>query len=343
MLYMFHMRYLRLTAITPLFMAMVVLLTGAGTAFGFRNLTRQSLDPLPSWKDNAIKAQILTFLKNADNPTHPGFIPKEDRIAALDLDGTLMVEEPQLAQVAFALQQLRDQALKDPSLQEKQPWKAAMGNDDTYIRENQAEILIKAVEGMGLEEYRKNAEHFLRSQRHPRFGVAYKDTLYQPMLELVDTLREHGFMVYLVSGTQTEFIRALQSQKLHSIHPHEIIGSRVAIEFNSEGPTFIQGSYFREPDNWLTGKAENIRETLGKGPVFVAGNSMADYEMLIYADHSPYQSLCLVINHDDATREYTYPDEELLALAKKRGWSVVSIKNDWSSILGEQATSTAAR
>ncbi|MGE9293231.1 MAG: HAD family hydrolase [Puniceicoccales bacterium] len=325
------MHHLRLAVTVTL----VVFLSGAGHLYGFRNLSRQSLDPLPSWKDNATKTLILDFLKNADNPTNPGFIPKEDRIAALDLDGTLMVEKVQPTQVEFALTELRRQAEKDPSLKEKQPWKAALENDQTYIRENKSEILLKSVEGMSLEEFRQSAADFLKAERHPRYGIPYKDLLYKPMLELVDALREHGFMVYLVSGTQTEFIRALQAQTLRNIQPREIIGSRVAIDFDAEGPHFIQGTYFREPDNWLTGKAENIREYLGKGPVFVAGNSMADYEMLIYADHSPHHNLCLIINHDDDSREYTYQDKELMDLAKKFNWTVVSIKNDWTSILGE--------
>ncbi len=335
MLSMVPMRHFRSAVLMPLVAALLVFLASAGSASAFRNLSRESLDPLPSWKNNATKTLILTFLKNADNPTNPGYIPKADRIAALDLDGTLMVEKPQFAQLQLALKRLREQAQEDPSLKEKQPWKAALEDDETYIRENTSEILLKAVEGLSLNDYRTASEQFLRSERHPRFGVPYQDTLYKPMLELIDALRERGFMIYLVSGTQTEFMRALQAQKLHSIYPHEIIGSRVAVEFESEGPLFIQGTYFREPDNWLTGKAENIREHLGKGPVFVVGNSMADYEMLTYADHNPYKSLCLIINHDDESREYAYADDELLAMAKKRGWKVVSIKDDWTSILGE--------
>ncbi|MBC2595801.1 haloacid dehalogenase-like hydrolase [Ruficoccus amylovorans] len=329
------MRHFRLAAYMPLLASLLVLLTCADTAFAFRNLSRQSLDPLPSWNNNATKEQILAFIKNADNPTNPGFIPQQDRIATLDLDGTLMVEKPQFAQLALALEKLRKQAKAKPGLRDKEPWKAAVNNDETYIRENTTEILLKAVEGMSLDEYRKASADFLKNEHHPRFGVPYQDTVYKPMMELIDTLREHGFMVYLVSSTQSEFIRALQSQKLRNIYPHEIIGSRVAVEFEAEGPQFIQGSFFREPDNWLTGKAENIREHLGKGPVFVVGNSMADYEMLSYAVHSPFKSLCLIINHDDEAREYAYADQDILAMAKKRGWTVVSIKNDWSTILGE--------
>ena len=48
----------------------------------------------------------------------------------------------------------------------------------------------------------------------------------------------------------------------------------------------------------------------------------------------------LLVHHDDATREYAYgPDTKvgtfsnaLMAEAKKKGWIVISMKNDWKRI-----------
>jgi len=313
---------------------LLVLFCSPETVHAFRTITVQTIDPLPSWNDTVAKTRILTFIKQASDPAHPGFIPKNERIAAIDLDGTLIVEKPLSVQVEVALDLLRRQVRDDRSLRDQQPWKAARENDLEYIRENLNEVLLKAVEGMSLAEYRKYAALVLRNNRHPRFDLPYKSTVYKPMLELIQTLHEAGFRVYLVGGAQTEFIRALAAEKIDSIEPYEVIGSRVAIEFDpGEGnPRFKQNGYFLEPDNWLNGKAENIRELLGMGPVIVAGNSMGDLEMLTYADSNSRPHLCLVINHDDENREYAYPDKELLDLAKKEGWTVVSIKGDWSKL-----------
>ncbi len=306
----------------------------SGSAQAFRTITVQTIDPLPSWNDSATKANILAFIKNASDPAHPGYIPRNERVAAIDVDGTLIVEKPLSAQVEVALDLLKREVRDDRSLRDQQPWKAARENDQEYIRENLSEVLLKAVEGMSLAEYREHAALVLRNNRHPRLDMPYKSTVYQPMIELVQALQDAGFSVYLVGGAQTEFIRALAAEKLSNISPYQVIGSRVAIEFNpAEGnPHFRQNGYFLEPDNWLNGKAENIRELLGMGPVLVAGNSMGDLEMLTFADTNKRPHLCLVISHDDAEREYSYPDKELLALAKQRGWVVISMHKDWSKL-----------
>lgn len=315
----------------------LVILAAMSTAQGFRSLTRTTIDPLPSWEETPVKREILTFIANAGNPAHPAYIPVEERIAVLDLDGAMLVEKPQMLQVEVALDKLRTEALADRSLADKQPWKAALENDTDYIRENKTAVLLQSVEGRSLRQYRDASRHFIRTQEHERFGVPFKETVYQPMLELSRALRDGGFTVYLVSGSKTEFLRALQEEKLTDFKRHELIGTRVAIEFdpNEPGPRFMVGDYFREPDNWLTGKAENIREYLGRGPVLAVGNSMGDYEMLTYTESSPRQSLCLVIDHDDAEREYAYEDKELIDLAKQNGWTIISMKDDWKTVLGD--------
>ncbi|MEM9227306.1 MAG: HAD family hydrolase, partial [Verrucomicrobiota bacterium] len=260
-------------------------------------------------------------------------IPQAERIAAIDLDGTLMVEQPRYAQVELALEILRDQARADRNLQDTQPWKAARENDYTYVRENTAEVLLKAIEGMSLREYREHALRFLRSKQHERFGVPFSATLYEPMIELIEALRSGGFAVYLISGSKTEFLRALREEVLSDFSSRDLIGTRVAIEFDPSGPVFTQSGYFQDPDSWLTGKAEKLRESIGRGPVFVAGNGMIDYELLTYADSSTRKGFCLVINHDDESREYAYTDEELLKIARERGWTIVSMEDDWRTVL----------
>lgn len=52
---------------------------------------------------------------------------------------------------------------------------------------------------------------------------------------------------------------------------------------------------------------------------------------------------CLLVRHDDAEREFAYGAESkigtfsdaLSAEAKSRGWTVVSMKNDWKRIFAK--------
>jgi hypothetical protein len=79
---------------------------------------------------------------------------------------------------------------------------------------------------------------------------------------------------------------------------------------------------------------------IGRRPHIAFGNSDGDREMLEYTAAGDGARLALLVHHDDAEREYAYgPDTKvgtfsnaLMAEAKKDGWVVISMKNDWKQI-----------
>lgn len=87
-------------------------------------------------------------------------------------------------------------------------------------------------------------------------------------------------------------------------------------------------------------KAVNIQAHIGRRPILAAGNSAGDREMLEYAHTGDHLSLCLVVDHDDAEREYAYacasatdPDaESILDTASRLAWTVVSMRRDWNRV-----------
>ena len=87
-------------------------------------------------------------------------------------------------------------------------------------------------------------------------------------------------------------------------------------------------------------KAVNIQAHIGRRPILAAGNSAGDREMLEFAHTGDRPSFCLVVDHDDAEREYAYagasvtdPDaESILDTASQMGWTVVSMRDDWTRI-----------
>ena len=88
------------------------------------------------------------------------------------------------------------------------------------------------------------------------------------------------------------------------------------------------------------GKPVGINSHIGRRPVAAFGNSVGDQQMLEWTQAGPGARLMMLVHHDDATREYAYGAESkigtfsdaLMAEAKKNGWTVISMKNDWKRI-----------
>jgi hypothetical protein len=95
------------------------------------------------------------------------------------------------------------------------------------------------------------------------------------------------------------------------------------------------------------GKPEGIHLMIGRRPIAAFGNSTGDQQMLEYTGAGEGARLEMLVLHDDPAREYAYgpaeglPDtkvgtftQELFDEAKKDGWTVISMKNDWKRIFG---------
>jgi len=122
------------------------------------------VDPLPSWNDTETKAQLLDFVRAVSDPDDPAFVEPEARVATFDNDGTLWVEQPVYAEMAFALHRVRDLAQVHPEWKTQEPFKAVIEDDK--------EALI-AAGSHGLIETATRAPASPRSQRFQdlhRFG-----------------------------------------------------------------------------------------------------------------------------------------------------------------------------
>ena len=65
-------------------------------------------DPLPSWHEGKVKQRILDFIEQVTTPDSAHYVAEDERIATFDNDGTLWVEKPLLAQMAFYKRELLD-------------------------------------------------------------------------------------------------------------------------------------------------------------------------------------------------------------------------------------------
>jgi hypothetical protein len=125
------------------------------------------------------------------------------------------------------------------------------------------------------------------------------------------------------------------SQDMYGIPRERVIGSSTNFAYTSDkrGGTI---THKPEADYLDDGPEKPIRiwSRIGRRPVLAAGNSNGDVPMLEFTHHADKPTLRLLILHDDADREFDYTTgaEQALERAKAGGWTVVSMKNDWTTV-----------
>jgi phosphoglycolate phosphatase-like HAD superfamily hydrolase len=275
-------------------------------------------------------------------------VAPEERVAVFDNDGTLWCEKPVPIQMDFILRRFVEMARADPSLCERQPWKAASEKDHAWFATVMAEHyagddhnvktlaggVLAAYAGVSVEDFETRADTFLRGTQHPTLGRGYLECAYAPMIELLELLAASGFANYIVSGGGRDFMRPI-TQEVYGIPRERVIGSATALSYTSDerGGTI---THTPAPDYLDDGPEKPIRiwSRTGRRPLLAAGNSNGDIPMLDFTQHADKPTLRLLVLHDDGEREFDYTSgaEASLNRAQAENWTVVSIKNDWSTV-----------
>ncbi|HWI74745.1 MAG TPA: HAD family hydrolase [Baekduia sp.] len=297
---------------------------------------------LGSWSDGPARQAIVDFAARSAE------VPVAERVAVFDNDGTLWCEQPLPIQADFILRRLAEMAAADPELCGRHPWKAAhekdvawlsavmtehYAGDDTKVKVLLGGILA-AYAGMSVEEFERRADRFLRTAQHPTLGRAYLDCGYRPMVELLAYLEANGFANYIVSGGGRDFMRPV-TDELYGVPRERVIGSTAALTYTSDdrGGTI---THTPRPEYLDDGpeKPTRIWSRTGRRPLLAAGNTDGDVPMLDFAQHADKPFLRLLVLHDDAEREFAYTTgaEQALGRAAAQDWTVVSIKDDWTTV-----------
>ncbi len=300
-------------------------------------------DALPSWNDGEAKTAILDFVAEATTEGSAGFVPEADRIAVFDNDGTLWSEQPVYFQLFFGLDLARQRAEEDPAWASTPALQAAAAGDVAALAATGMDGLLEmtdaTVEGLSFEEFTAAAAEWLGRAEHPVTGRPFTEMVYQPMLELLDHLRDNGFETFIVSGGGVDFMRAF-TEEAYGIPPQNVIGSMGNASFR-----IVDGvpQVMKEPGVAFiddeAGKPVGIARHIGKRPVFVAGNSDGDLEMLQWGTTGELPSLGIIVHHTDAAREWAYDRDshigrlnDALDLAPEAGWIVVDMAGDWATV-----------
>ena len=309
---------------------------------------------LLSWGDTPTRAAIEVYVRRVTSDG-PDFVPSEARIATFDNDGTLWCEKPMPIQLDFTLNRMVEMAEADPTLQGRQPWKAAFEKDmkwlgDAMVKhyhgdDDDLRLLMGAVprafESLSVEDYAAKVADFFRTANHPLLGRPYRECGYRPMVELLRYLEANEFTTYIASGGDRDFMRPI-ADDLYGIPPERVIGSSLALDYKSgdDGTDVLYKSEMEFFDDGPT-KPVRIWSRIGRRPILAAGNSNGDIPMLRFARSPDRPALRLLVLHDDKEREFDYTAgaEDALARAHAQGWTVVSVKNDWATVFHDAATS----
>lgn len=308
--------------------------------------TANAADPLPSWNDSAPKKAIIAFVEKVTQKGSSDFVPVPERIATFDNDGTLWAEQPMYFQLAFALDRIKALAPKHPEWKTKEPfasllrgdWKAALAGGDKAI----LEIIMATHAGMTTEEFEKIVADWMATAKHPKTGRLYTEMVYQPMLELLAYLRANGFKTFIVSGGGIEFMRPW-AERVYGIPPEQVVGSsgKLKFEIRNGKPVLLKLPEVDFIDD-KEGKPVGIQRHIGRRPIAAFGNSDGDLHMLQWTTAGNGARFALLVHHTDGEREWAYDRESHIGRldkgldeAKAKGWTVVSMREDWRIIFPE--------
>ena len=309
----------------------------------FTITSARAADPLPSWNEGPTKKSIVAFVDRVTAEGSPDFVPVAERIAVFDNDGTLWCEKPVPVQLFFALDRVKALAPQHPEWKEKEPFAsllkgdmqtAASGGEHAIM-----ELFMATHTGMTTVEFEKIVKDWIATAKHPTTGKRFLDMTYQPMLEVLAYLRAHGFKNYIVSGGGIEFMRPW-AEAAYGIPPEQVIGSSVKTKFELRDgqPVIVRLPELNFNDD-KGGKPVGINQHIGRRPIAAFGNSDGDLQMLQYTGTGNGLRFCLYVHHDDADREYAYDRTDKLARLDKgldeaaaKGWTIASMKNDWTTI-----------
>src|SRR5688572_12297044 len=300
-------------------------------------------DPLPSWNDGAAKQSIVKFVDGVTREGSPDFVPVPERIATFDNDGTLWSEQPIYVQVFFIADRVKALAPQHPEWETQEPFASVLKGNPRGItaggEAGVAALLTATHSGMTTDEFSRLVGDWIATAKHPKTGQPFTAMVYKPMLELLDYLRANGFKTYVVSGGGIEFMRPW-TEKVYGIPPEQVIGTTGGLKFDMKGG---KPALTKLPNVVLNddkeGKPVGIQRHVGRRPIAAFGNSDGDLQMLQWACYSPGLRLCLYVHHTDGEREWAYDRDSHIGRldkgldeAKLRGWTVVSIKDDWNKV-----------
>lgn len=317
-------------------------------------------DALSLWTADAeAKKALVSYVESVTDENSPDFIPVEDRIAVFDMDGTILcetdpyyfdhcllvyrvLEDPEYKNKASAFE-------KDVATRLQAKFDGDKNVEVSMIEHGQA--VAMAFAGMTIDEFEDYVEAF-KNQPAPGYnGMTRGEAFYKPMIQVIDYLQANDFKVYIVSGTDRLIVRGLIKDSV-DIPRNQIIGSDELLVASNQGDVDGMEYTFTSQDKLVTGgefiiktldmnKVTAIMTEIGIQPVLSFGNSTGDSAMANFTImNNKYKSLAFMLCCDDLERENgnISKADKMRTLCTENNWIPVSMKNDWTTIYGDEVT-----
>ena len=326
-----------------------------GVRFAGRfNAVEKGPEAIPLWSaDSPAMASIVAYVEAVTDETSPDYVPPERRIALFDSDGTLVGERypTYVDQCMLVYRLLHDDTYQGSpeDVAFAEALEAAYLNHEPLPESprSTAQMAAESFAGFTVEEYQDYVRAFME-QPVPGFeGMTYGERWFASMVSLVRWLAERDFQVYICSGTERLFLRAMIEDTLGEwIPPYRVIGSGFSLTATGQGDTAPRSYTYAPEDqvllegnmifkNLKMNKVVSIVDEIGVPPLMVFGNSSGDFAMGQYALQNggrAYMLLC-----DDTERDYG-DAEEAAAFAEEcaaLGFETVSMRDEFETIYGD--------
>ena len=319
---------------------------------------------------------IKKYVSEVTSENSPNFIPKDDRIAVFDFDGTIYGEKGPLY---IEYYMYYDFLKKNPTYLQIEPHKSIFPRLEQSVKakklidfELDYEALVceaKIYKGYSLEEYNNFVNKFAQNYAKGFTNLKFKDMFYLPMVELMEYFQLNNFIVYVVSATDRFLIR--EYLKYHCKIPEqnviatdaELMPKSEEENFNKTGKineylTYNKNDYLIRNGNLIKknvqlSKVRMIAREIGKKPVISFGNSNSDVPLHNYIlNNNKYKAEAYMVVADDIKREYgvdkfdingkvdTSKSDEIKKKWKSEEYryKVISMRDDFKTIYGDNVT-----
>ena len=307
------------------------------------------------WNDCDSLNTLMDYVEDVTNPSSDNYIPREDRIATFDMDGTFIGE---LYPTYFEYNLLEYRVLEDETYKDIAPVdvREAAQNIREFVRDGiplpqgfdmiHARAAAKAYAGMNLKEFDEYVKAYAQNEANGFENMTYANSFYKPMLEVFDYLEANDFTYYVVSGSDRFICRALVESL--GIEPNRVIGMDVELKSSKQGDadgvdyTQEVGEEIIRTDNLLIknlkeNKVKQICQEIGKTPVLSFGNSSGDCAMHNFVmGNTKYETEVFMLIADDEEEDHVDLEETAKRKAKweEANYNIISMRDDFKTIYG---------
>ena len=344
-------KYLTVILACVLCTGLAAAVLSAGETEAVSEKTDTCAEVIPGWtEDSPVMESIAAYVDEVTDEDGEGFVPREDRIAVFDFDGTLFGER---FPAYFDRCLLVHRALHDGNYEPSDELREyAMRMEDAMLNHTKlpgssAKYIAGAFKGMTVEEYRDYVREMMDTPAWGFEGMNYGEGFFEPMVSLVQYLAGHDFRIFICSGSERNLLRELTEGTLDEWIPSwQVIGSDYTLKAPDQADTpdreyelgmnekvVLEGTPATK--NLKAGKVYHIISEIGKPPILAFGNSGGDLAMGAFTVSNggkAYMLLC-----DDTERDYgdAKTAASFAARCEKYGFEMVSMKNDFATIYGE--------